>query len=92
MVFLYTSTGCNVTPAIASIGGTLDEIGAVVGVSKPDHEQTTVALPVVKKHGGALSFECPYGAGTTFIIRLPLQEPPGKDCAHRADANCNVSF
>jgi len=36
-------------------------------------------MSVVKKHGGSLSFECPPGQGTVFIVRLPARElPPGK--------------
>jgi len=36
-------------------------------------------VSVVKKHGGTLTFECPPGQGTTFIVRLPARElPPGK--------------
>jgi len=31
-------------------------------------------MSVVKKHGGTLSFECPPGQGTTFIVRLPAGE------------------
>ena len=30
---------------------------------------------IVEKHGGDLSFETEAGKGTTFIIRLPLEEP-----------------
>jgi two-component system, NtrC family, sensor kinase len=36
---------------------------------------------VVEKHGGTLSFETEEGAGTTFIIRLPLQTPDLKEAA-----------
>jgi len=33
-------------------------------------------VSVVKKHGGTLSFECPPGQGTTFLIRLPACDVP----------------
>jgi hypothetical protein len=29
---------------------------------------------VVEKHGGTLTFETEEGKGTTFIVRLPLEE------------------
>lgn len=36
-------------------------------------------VSVVKKHGGTLSFECPPGQGTTFLVRFPAREfPPEK--------------
>ena len=30
---------------------------------------------IVKKHGGRLSFDTQCGAGTTFLIQLPLDQP-----------------
>jgi signal transduction histidine kinase len=30
---------------------------------------------IVKKHGGAVSFETGVGQGTTFIVRLPITPP-----------------
>jgi len=33
---------------------------------------------VVEKHGGTLSFETLMGKGTTFIIRLPIDDASGE--------------
>jgi len=32
---------------------------------------------IVKRHGGAVSFETETNQGTTFILRLPLKSPAG---------------
>ena len=40
---------------------------------------------VVDKHGGTIRFESEEGAGTTFIIRLPLET--ARTITERADAN-----
>jgi signal transduction histidine kinase len=34
---------------------------------------------IVKKHGGSISFETEEGSGTTFIIRIPLDQSPGEE-------------
>jgi len=34
---------------------------------------------VVDKHGGTISFKTEEGRGTTFVIRLPLEEPAGEE-------------
>lgn len=31
---------------------------------------------ITKKHGGTIRFETETGQGTTFVVRLPLTEPP----------------
>jgi len=41
---------------------------------------------VVNKHGGTLRFETVGGKGTTFFIRLPINEPSGTADAHQAAA------
>jgi NO-binding membrane sensor protein with MHYT domain/signal transduction histidine kinase len=41
---------------------------------------------VVNKHGGTLRFETVGGEGTTFFIRLPINEPSGTADAHQAAA------
>ncbi|MFQ5533559.1 MAG: ATP-binding protein [Sphingomonadales bacterium] len=38
---------------------------------------------ITRKHGGTLSFETEEGAGTTFIIRLPLANPNEEETANQ---------
>ncbi len=41
---------------------------------------------VVKKHGGAISFETEAASGTTFIIRLPITDQPGPEQGSQLEA------
>ena len=38
---------------------------------------------VVDKHGGSLTFDTKVGAGTTFVVRLPVGAPPMGQEVHR---------
>jgi len=40
-------------------------------------------VSVVKKHGGTLTFECPPGQGTTFLVRLPAKDKPAEKPADK---------
>ena len=35
-----------------------------------------LAKKIVERHGGFMDFESTPGEGTTFVVRLPLVEPP----------------
>ena len=43
-------------------------------VGKRTGQGLAISYAVVEKHGGTITFETADGEGTTFIIRLPLQE------------------
>jgi PAS domain S-box-containing protein len=47
-------------------GGTVDNRGAGLGLS--------ISQDIVRLHGGSISVESEYGAGTEFIVRLPVTE------------------
>jgi signal transduction histidine kinase len=45
-------------------------------VGKGSGQGLAIAHSIVEQHGGALTFESEVGAGTTFMIRLPLYAAP----------------
>ena len=67
-----------------------DKIFTPFFTTKPQGKGTGQGLAlarsvVVDKHGGTIAFESEEGAGTTFIIRLPLD--PAEASAGGADTN-----
>jgi signal transduction histidine kinase len=76
--------GCDVVIAISDTGG---GIPAHVGnrvfepffttkdVGRGSGQGLSVARATVEKHGGSLTFESTAGAGTTFLVRLPIAGP-----------------
>lgn len=62
-----------------------DKIFDIFFTSKPVGQGTGLGLSIsqniIKLHGGNISFECPTGGGTVFIIELPLEyaAPPNEE-------------
>lgn len=62
-----------------------DKIFDIFFTSKPVGQGTGLGLSIsqniIKLHGGNISFECPPGGGTVFIIEMPLKyaAPPGEE-------------
>ena len=62
-----------------------DKIFDIFFTSKPVGRGTGLGLSIsqniIKLHGGNISFECPPGGGTVFIVELPLEyaAPPGEE-------------
>jgi signal transduction histidine kinase len=70
-------TGCGIPEAIR--GKVFDPFFTTKGVGKGTGQGLALAHAViVRKHGGTLRFETEAGAGTTFIVQLPLADttPP----------------
>jgi len=41
----------------------------------------SISYGIIKKHNGEIDVRSEVGVGTTFLIRLPLRQPPGKTAA-----------
>ncbi|MBM4220711.1 MAG: PAS domain S-box protein [Gammaproteobacteria bacterium] len=69
-----TDTGCGMTPEIAA--RIFDPFFTTKAVGKGTGQGLAMAHNVVVvRHGGTIKVESTPGAGTTFIIRLPLEAP-----------------
>ncbi|MBV9849173.1 MAG: PAS domain S-box protein [Armatimonadetes bacterium] len=69
-------TGCGIPPEIR--GRIFDPFFTTKGVGRGTGQGLAIAHGiVVEKHGGAIACESEVGRGTTFVIRLPLQEEGG---------------
>jgi signal transduction histidine kinase len=71
VVLKFTDTGSGIEPEIA------DKIFEPFFTTKQPGKGTGLGLSVVygviQRHGGTIDFESSSGAGTTFIIKLPLE-------------------
>jgi PAS domain S-box-containing protein len=71
-----SDTGAGIPEAIQS--KIFDPFFTTREVGKGTGQGLSIAHAViVKKHGGTLSFETASGAGTTFLVQLPLTQPEG---------------
>ena len=69
-----SDTGCGMTPETAA--RIFDPFFTTKAVGKGTGQGLAIAHNViVDKHGGAIKVESTPGAGTTFVIRLPLDVP-----------------
>ncbi len=76
--------GCDAVIAIADTGGGIpphvgnrifDPFFTTKEVGRGTGQGLSIARTIVEKHGGSLTFEAAAGAGTTFLIRLPIAGP-----------------
>ena len=73
VVIRIGDTGAGIPPAIRS--KIFDPFFTTKPVGKGTGQGLAIAYTViVKKHGGTISFESEVGCGTTFIIRLPIDD------------------
>jgi PAS domain S-box-containing protein len=71
-----SDTGAGIPEAIQS--KIFDPFFTTKEVGKGTGQGLSIAHAViVKKHGGTLGFETTSGAGTTFLVQLPLAQPEG---------------
>ena len=69
-----SDTGCGMTPEVAA--RIFDPFFTTKAVGKGTGQGLAMAHNVVVvRHGGTIKVESTPGAGTTFIIRLPLEAP-----------------
>ncbi|MCL4791975.1 MAG: hypothetical protein KJ040_07985, partial [Gammaproteobacteria bacterium] len=69
-----SDTGCGMTPEVAA--RIFDPFFTTKAVGKGTGQGLAITYNViVEKHGGTITVESRPGAGSTFIIRLPLQVP-----------------
>jgi PAS domain S-box-containing protein len=71
IILAFTDTGCGIAPEI------LDKIFEPFFTTKPPGKGTGLGLSIVygviQRHGGTITAGSPWGGGTTFTIRLPLE-------------------
>ena len=66
-------TGCGIPPAIQS--KVFDPFFTTKEVGRGTGQGLSIVHSVVAKHGGTVRFETEEGAGTTFVVRLPVRAP-----------------
>jgi two-component system, NtrC family, sensor kinase len=73
IILTFTDTGCGIPPEIR------DKIFEPFFTTKPPGKGTGLGLSIVygviQRHGGTITADSPWGGGTTFTIRLPLESP-----------------
>ncbi|MEZ5563755.1 MAG: PAS domain S-box protein [Gammaproteobacteria bacterium] len=80
-----SDTGCGMTPEVAA--RIFDPFFTTKAVGKGTGQGLAITHNViVEKHGGTITVESRPGAGTTFIIRLPLQVPDADAASHNSDS------
>ncbi|HOW18773.1 MAG TPA: ATP-binding protein, partial [Phycisphaerae bacterium] len=76
-------TGTGIPEAIRS--RIFDPFFTTKAVGKGTGQGLAIAHSViVNKHGGSITFETEVGKGTTFILRLPISQPPTQGPEERA--------
>jgi PAS domain S-box-containing protein len=69
-----SDTGCGMTPEVAA--RIFDPFFTTKAVGKGTGQGLAITHNViVEKHGGTITVESTPGSGTTFVIRLPLEDP-----------------
>ncbi|MCL4791974.1 MAG: PAS domain S-box protein [Gammaproteobacteria bacterium] len=75
-----SDTGCGMTPEVAA--RIFDPFFTTKAVGKGTGQGLAITYNViVEKHGGTITVESRPGAGSTFIIRLPLEVPDSSEQA-----------
>jgi PAS domain S-box-containing protein len=74
-----SDTGGGVPPAVRS--RIFDPFFTTKPLGKGTGQGLAVAHGIVEQHGGTITFETEVGAGTMFIVRLPIAPRVGKDAA-----------
>ncbi|MGE4553336.1 MAG: PAS domain-containing protein [Desulfovibrionaceae bacterium] len=68
-----TDTGCGIPPENQS--RIFDPFFTTKPVGKGTGQGLAITLAVIQKHGGSIDFQSEPGAGTRFVVRLPVGAP-----------------
>ena len=83
VVITISDTGNGIPEAIKT--RIFDPFFTTKAVGRGSGQGLAIARAVVDKHRGTLEFETEAGAGTTFVIRLPIAGTPAADGRHETD-------
>jgi signal transduction histidine kinase len=73
IVVAVADTGTGIAPEIRD--RVFDPFFTTKDVGRGSGQGLTVARSIVEKHGGSIAFESQPPRGTTFFVRLPVNEP-----------------